>query len=102
MCEGLGAAPAERGKPPAGVRHRERRPGADLRAAPTEHHAGRRATRTRASVPPGALVLRPPRGGALFGGKIPAEARQTNLTGIADVKFPRDDLTVGFAAAPPF
>ena len=51
---------------------------------------------------PPALELLAPRAGALLRGTIAAEARATDLNGIADVQFRLDELTVGFDAAPPF
>ena len=51
---------------------------------------------------PPALELLAPRAGALLRGTIAAEARATDLNGIADVEFRLDELTVGFDAAPPF
>ena len=51
---------------------------------------------------PPALELLAPRAGALLRGTIAAEARATDLNGIADVQFRLDELTVGLDAAPPF
>ncbi len=51
---------------------------------------------------PPTLELLAPRAGALLRGPTAAEARATDLNGIADVEFRLDELTVGFDAAPPF
>jgi sugar lactone lactonase YvrE len=51
---------------------------------------------------PPTLELLAPRAGALLRGTIAAEARATDLNGIAAVEFRLDELTVGLDAAPPF
>lgn len=51
---------------------------------------------------PPTLELLAPWVGALLRGTVAAEARATDLNGIADVEFRLDELTVGFDAAPPF
>ncbi|MBI3031171.1 MAG: SMP-30/gluconolactonase/LRE family protein, partial [Candidatus Rokubacteria bacterium] len=51
---------------------------------------------------PPALELLAPQAGSLLRGTISAEARATDLNGIAGVEFHLDEVTVGFDAAPPF
>ena len=51
---------------------------------------------------PPTLELLAPRAGALLRGTIAAEARATDLNGIAALEFRLDELTVGLDAAPPF